>query len=112
MALFNKMTQVVPRHDVGVMRRDTGEFTTSTEESLEVVMASAFPESEPVLQHHQNVVRLQNEALGPFTYPEMDFLKTETIEGPSSPSRIVRVQGRTGSSRGCSSNFLQWLWRS
>ena len=56
MAVFNKMTQAVPRHDVGVMRRDSGEFTTSTEESLEVVMASAFPESEPVLPSERNPV--------------------------------------------------------
>ena len=51
MANFNKTRQAVPRHDVGVMRRDTGKFTTSMKESLEVVMASVFPESQPVLPH-------------------------------------------------------------
>ena len=49
---------------MGVMRRSAGEFTTSTEESLEVVMNSVFPEFQPVLPHHQNIIRLQNEALG------------------------------------------------
>ena len=74
------MTRAVPRHDVGVMRRYSGQFPTSTEESLKAVMSSCFPESETVLPHHQNVIRFQNEALGPFTYPEQSFLTAETIE--------------------------------
>ena len=93
MANFNKMTKAVPRDDVGVMRRDTGEFTTSTEESLEVVMASAFPESQPVLPHHQNAIRLQNETLGPFMFPEMSFLKTETIEAAFKPFKNSKSPG-------------------
>ena len=56
-------------------------------------MATAFPESQPVLPHHQNVVGLQNKALGPFTYPEMDFLKTEMIEAAFKPFKNSKSPG-------------------
>ena len=79
MANFNKMTQAIQRHNVGVMCRDIGKFPTSTEESPYVMMSSSFPESKPILPHHQNVIWLQNEVLGPFMYPEQSFLMTKTI---------------------------------
>jgi len=37
MARFCRMVRQVPRHDVGVMKLPSGEFTTTTEKSLEVV---------------------------------------------------------------------------
>ena len=45
------------------------------------------------LPHHQNVVLLENEALGSFTYPERDFLKTETIEAVFKPFKNSKDPG-------------------
>ena len=56
-------------------------------------MASAFQESQPVLPHHQNVIRLQNEALGPFTCLKTSFLKMETIKAAFKPFKNSKSPG-------------------
>ena len=71
-------------------------------------MASAFPESQPVLPHHQNVIQLQNEALGSFTYPEMDFLKTEPGKTDYSSASSFRPICLTSFVFKCMERCLHW----
>ena len=79
MARFCKMVRSQPRHDIGVMARPDGEFTTSHKESLNVVMDNAFPDSESISPHHWHVNRLQNETMGSFTYPEYNWMDNSFI---------------------------------
>ena len=58
MARFCRMVRSQPRHDIGVMTRPDGEFTTSTEEAIGLVMDNSFPDSEPVVPHHENLINL------------------------------------------------------
>ena len=43
MAKFCKMVHRQPCHEIGVMMKDDGNLTSSTEESLDIVMDNAFP---------------------------------------------------------------------
>ena len=79
MAKFCQMVRRQPRHDIGVMRKDDGNFTSTTEESLDIVMDNAFPDSEEVPNYHRRRVRLENETLGQFTVPPIDFINVDTI---------------------------------
>ena len=73
------MVKTQPRHDVGVMKLPSGEFTTSTAQSLDLTMDNTFPGSEPVPPHHSHTVRLENDVQGAFTYPEYPFFSTDLI---------------------------------
>ena len=73
------MVRAQPRHDIGVMSKPDGEFTTSTTEALDLVMDNAFPESEAVPPHHSNMIRLQNLTEESFTYPEYNWMDLDTI---------------------------------
>ena len=79
MARFCKMVKRQPRHDVGVMLRPDGDFTSTPREALNIVMDSAFPDSVQVQPHHQHVVRLENDTKGDFTYPEYDWAEDGLI---------------------------------
>ena len=51
-----------------VMTRPDGEFTTTPKEALNIVLDTAFLDSESVPHQRENVTRLQNGTLGEFTY--------------------------------------------
>ena len=72
------------------------------------MVSSAFPESQPVVPHHQNVIRSQNEALGPFTYPEQSFLRVETIKAAFKTLKNSKSPG-PGKFK---PRMLRWLWQS
>ena len=94
MAKFCRLVRQQPRHDVGVMRRPDGEFSTSPAEALGLVMDNACPDSEEVSPNHERIVRLQNISAPAFTYPELEWMSIGLIRDSLSQFKNCKSSSR------------------
>jgi ribonuclease HI len=79
MAKFTKMVRKQPRHEVGVMIRPDGSFTTEPAEAVAMVMDKAFPESVEPPDDLGVQTYYINSMDGLFTYPEYDWMSNTAI---------------------------------